>query len=211
MKILGIETSCDETGVAVYDSEHGILANQIYSQVKVHAPFGGVVPELASRDHIRKTLPLIRQTLNESQIDLSGIDGIAYTAGPGLIGSLMVGAGIGQNLAWALAKPAIGVHHMEAHMLAPLIADQKPDIPYLALLVSGGHTLIVRVDGIGNYRILGESLDDAAGEAFDKVAKLLGLSYPGGPALATLAEVWSAEPLSISQTHDRPPRSGFQF
>ena len=188
MKILGIETSCDETGVAVYDSERGILSNQIYSQVKVHAPFGGVVPELASRDHIRKTLPLIRRTLNESHIDLSVIDGIAYTAGPGLIGSLMVGAGIGQNLAWALEKPAIGVHHMEAHMLAPLIADQKPDIPYLALLVSGGHTLIVRVDGIGNYRILGESLDDAAGEAFDKVAKLLGLSYPGGPALAKLAE-----------------------
>ena len=188
MRVLGIETSCDETGVAVYDDHQGLLAHAVYSQVEIHAEYGGVVPELASRDHVRKTLPLIRQVLDEARVPASSIQGVAYTAGPGLIGALLVGAALGRALAWAWGVPAIGVHHMEGHLLAPLIEESGPEFPFVALLVSGGHTQLVDVEGIGRYRILGESLDDAAGEAFDKTAKILGLPYPGGPELAKLAE-----------------------
>ncbi|MET0378871.1 MAG: tRNA (adenosine(37)-N6)-threonylcarbamoyltransferase complex transferase subunit TsaD [Spongiibacteraceae bacterium] len=188
MRVLGIETSCDETGVAVYDSERGLLADVIYSQIELHQQYGGVVPELASRDHIRKSLPLIRQVLDEAHTAPEAIDGVAFTAGPGLIGALMVGACIGRSVAYAWGVPAVGVHHMEAHLLAPMLEKNPPQLPFVALLVSGGHTQLVRVDGIGVYTLLGESLDDAAGEAFDKCAKMLGLPYPGGPHLAQLAE-----------------------
>ena len=188
MLVLGIETSCDETGVALYDSARGLVADSVYSQVELHARYGGVVPELASRDHIRKTLPLIRQVLANAGRGLGDLDAVAYTAGPGLIGALMVGAGVGRSLAWSLDIPALGVHHMEAHLLAPLIGEEGPELPFAALLVSGGHTQLVRVDAIGEYAMLGESVDDAAGEAFDKVAKMLGLGYPGGPAIAAAAE-----------------------
>ncbi|WP_123771147.1 tRNA (adenosine(37)-N6)-threonylcarbamoyltransferase complex transferase subunit TsaD [Vulcaniibacterium tengchongense] len=192
MKVLGIETSCDETGVAVYDTAAGLRAHAVYSQIELHAQYGGVVPELASRDHVRKLLPLIRQTLAEAGLETAGIDGVAYTAGPGLVGALLVGAGVARALAWALDVPAIGVHHMEGHLLAPLLEDDpargRPEPPFVALLVSGGHTQLVHVAAIGRYRLLGETLDDAAGEAFDKTAKLMGLPYPGGPQLAALAE-----------------------
>jgi N6-L-threonylcarbamoyladenine synthase len=188
MRVLGIETSCDETGVAVYDGVAGLLAHAVYSQVEIHAEYGGVVPELASRDHVRKTLPLIRQVLDEAGLAPDAIQGVAYTAGPGLVGALLVGAALGRSLAWAWGVPAIGVHHMEGHLLAPLLEDPSPEFPFVALLVSGGHTQLVDVAGVGRYRILGESLDDAAGEAFDKTAKILGLPYPGGPELARLAE-----------------------
>ncbi|RKF18434.1 tRNA (adenosine(37)-N6)-threonylcarbamoyltransferase complex transferase subunit TsaD [Alginatibacterium sediminis] len=188
MKILGIETSCDETGIAIYDDQQGLLAHQLYSQVEVHADYGGVVPELASRDHVRKTIPLIKACLQEANLQAKDIDGVAYTAGPGLVGALLVGATIGQSLAMAWDKPAIAVHHMEGHLLAPMLEDDAPEFPFLALLVSGGHTLIVKVEAIGHYTIMGESIDDAAGEAFDKTAKLLGLDYPGGPRLSKLAE-----------------------
>jgi len=188
MRVLGIETSCDETGIAIFDDQRGILAHQLYSQVKLHADYGGVVPELASRDHVRKTLPLIQAALAEANCGSESIDGIAYTAGPGLVGALMVGATIGRSLAMAWGKPAVAVHHMEGHLLAPMLEERAPAFPFVALLVSGGHTLLVRVDGIGRYQILGESIDDAAGEAFDKTAKLLGLDYPGGARLARLAE-----------------------
>jgi N6-L-threonylcarbamoyladenine synthase len=188
LRVLGIETSCDETGLAVYDGERGLLAHAVYSQVALHARYGGVVPELASRDHIRKLLPLTRQVLAESGLTESDLDGIAYTAGPGLIGALLVGAGFGRALAWTLGVPAIGVHHMEGHLLAPMLEDPAPEFPFVALLVSGGHTQLVEVGGVGAYRLLGESVDDAAGEAFDKTAKILNLPYPGGPALAKLAE-----------------------
>jgi N6-L-threonylcarbamoyladenine synthase len=188
MNVLGIETSCDETGIAVYDGERGLLAHAVYSQVEIHAQYGGVVPELASRDHIRKTLPLIRQALAEAALSATQIDGVAFTAGPGLIGALLVGAALGRSQAWSWGVPAIGVHHLEGHLLAPLIEAPAPAFPFVALLVSGGHTQLVDVAGIGCYRILGESLDDAAGEAFDKTAKILGLPYPGGPELARLAE-----------------------
>ena len=187
MLILGIETSCDETGTALFHGERGLLANQLYSQVESHAVYGGVVPELASRDHIRKTAPLIKQTLALAGVDLGDIDGIAYTAGPGLVGALMVGSAIAQSLAFALRKPALGIHHMEGHLLSPMLGSERFAPPFLALLVSGGHTLLVDVRAIGDYRIVGESLDDAAGEAFDKVAKMLGLGYPGGPAIERLA------------------------
>lgn len=190
MKVLGIETSCDETGVAVYDTREGLLAHALYSQIALHAEYGGVVPELASRDHVRKLLPLIRQTLDEAGMAVPDIDGVAYTAGPGLVGALLVGAGVARSLAWALDKPAIAVHHMEGHLLAPLLEDDplgRPEPPFVALLVSGGHTQLIAVDAIGSYRLLGETLDDAAGEAFDKTAKLMGLPYPGGPQLAALA------------------------
>jgi N6-L-threonylcarbamoyladenine synthase len=186
--VLGVETSCDETGIAVYDGERGLLAQAVYSQTTVHAQYGGVVPELASRDHIRKTLPLIRQVLDEASIESRDIHGVAYTAGPGLIGALMVGAAVARSLAWAWSRPAIGVHHMEGHLLAPMLEPDPPRYPFVALLVSGGHTLLVRVDGLGRYALLGQTRDDAVGEAFDKTAKLLGLPYPGGPALARLAE-----------------------
>ena len=188
MRVLGIESSCDETGIAIYDDELGILSHQLYSQVKLHADYGGVVPELASRDHVRKTLPLIQAALAEAGCGPQQIDGIAYTAGPGLVGALLVGATIGRSLAMAWGKPAVAVHHMEGHLLAPMLEEQVPAFPFIALLVSGGHTLLVQVDGIGRYQILGESIDDAAGEAFDKTAKLLGLDYPGGAALARRAE-----------------------
>ncbi len=188
MLILGIETSCDETGVALYDSERGLLAHALHSQVALHAEYGGVVPELASRDHVRKTLPLLRELFRRAGVAPNAVRGVAYTRGPGLIGALLVGAAIGRGLAWAWNVPAIGVHHMEGHLLAPMLEPDPPAFPFVALLVSGGHSLLVEVDGIGLYRILGESVDDAAGEAFDKTAKLLGLPYPGGPALAKLAE-----------------------
>ena len=189
MIVLGIESSCDETGVAIYDTDKGLLADQLYSQIALHAEYGGVVPELASRDHIRKTTPLIKEALDEAGLELNQIDGIAYTSGPGLIGALMVGASIGRSLAWGLGIPAVGVHHMEGHLLAPMLAEgsevgkQTIAFPFVALLVSGGHTMLVDVKAIGDYRIMGESLDDAVGEAFDKTAKMLGLAYPGGPVL----------------------------
>lgn len=188
MRVLGIETSCDETGIAIYDTEQGLLAHQLYSQVKLHADYGGVVPELASRDHVRKTLPLIQAALKQADLDANAIDGVAYTAGPGLVGALLVGACIGRSLAMGWQVPAVAVHHMEGHLLAPMLEDNPPAFPFIALLVSGGHTQLVRVDGIGAYQLLGESVDDAAGEAFDKTAKLMGLDYPGGPRLAALAE-----------------------
>lgn len=192
MKVLGIESSCDETGVAVYDTAMpgaaGLRAHAVYSQIALHAEYGGVVPELASRDHVRKLLPLIRQTLAEADLSVADLDGVAYTAGPGLVGALLVGAGVARSLAWALDLPAVAVHHMEGHLLAPLMEDDPPAAPFVALLVSGGHTQLVAVDAIGSYRLLGETLDDAAGEAFDKTAKLMGLPYPGGPQLAKLAE-----------------------
>lgn len=188
MIVLGIESSCDETGIALYDSEKGLLAHVLHSQVELHAEYGGVVPELASRDHIRYLVPLVQQVLQQAGITQQDIDGIAYTAGPGLIGALMSGACVGRSMAWALGIPALEVHHMEGHLLAPMLEENPPEFPFIALLVSGGHTLLANVIGIGEYEILGQSLDDAAGEAFDKTAKLLGLGYPGGPILAKLAE-----------------------
>ena len=188
MKVLGIETSCDETGIAVYDSDRGLLADCLYSQVGIHASYGGVIPELASRDHIRKTLPLIKEAIKDASIKASELDGVAYTAGPGLVGALLVGAAIGRSLAMGWGVSAIGVHHMEGHLLAPMLEPNPPAFPFVALLVSGGHTQLVRADGIGRYELLGESLDDAAGEAFDKVGKMLGLPYPGGPHLEKLAK-----------------------
>ena len=188
MIVLGIESSCDETAIAFYDSNKGLLAHTLHSQIEVHAEYGGIVPELASRDHIRYLIPLMEQALQQAGISKSDIDGIAYTAGPGLIGALMSGASVGRSLAWALGIPALEVHHMEGHLLAPMLEDNAPQFPFVALLVSGGHTLLAHVKGIGQYELLGQSLDDAAGEAFDKTAKLLGLGYPGGPALAALAE-----------------------
>jgi N6-L-threonylcarbamoyladenine synthase len=187
MRVLGLETSCDETGVALYDSERGLLADALFSQIDLHRVYGGVVPELASRDHVRRLLPLTRQVLDEAGCAPHDIDAIAYTAGPGLVGALLVGASCAQALALAWGIPALGVHHMEGHLLAPMLEAQPPAFPFVALLVSGGHTQLVRVDGIGRYQLLGESLDDAAGEAFDKTAKLLGLGYPGGPEIARLA------------------------
>lgn len=189
MLVLGLETSCDETGVALYDSEHGLLADALFSQIDLHRAYGGVVPELASRDHVKRMLPLIRQVLDEAGRTAQDIDAIAYTAGPGLVGALLVGASCAQALAFAWEIPALGVHHMEGHLLAPMLEEQPPQFPFVALLVSGGHTQLVRVDGIGRYALLGESLDDAAGEAFDKTAKMLGLVYPGGPEIARLAEL----------------------
>ncbi len=188
MRIIGIETSCDETGIAIYDDEQGLLSHQLYSQVKLHADYGGVVPELASRDHVKKTIPLIKAAMAEAKLTPADIDGIAYTAGPGLVGALLVGATIGRSLAYAWNIPAVAVHHMEGHLLAPMLEDNPPPFPFVAVLVSGGHSMMVEVRGIGDYRILGESIDDAAGEAFDKTAKLMGLDYPGGPMLARLAE-----------------------
>ena len=188
MKILGIETSCDETGVAIFDEEKGLIANQLYSQIEMHADYGGVVPELASRDHIRKTLPLIDAALKEANLTAKDIDGIAYTAGPGLVGALLVGATIARSLAYAWQVPALGVHHMEGHLLAAMLEDNPPPFPFVALLISGGHTQLVKVDGVGQYELLGESIDDAAGEAFDKTGKLLGLDYPAGVAVSKLAE-----------------------
>ena len=209
MRVLGIETSCDETAVALYDSELGLLAHEVYSQIELHAEYGGVVPELASRDHIRKTLPMIRQVLAEAKCALTDVQGVAFTAGPGLIGALLVGVSIGRSLAFALNIPAIAVHHMEGHLLAPMLDDNPPSFPFVALLVSGGHTQLVRVDGIGRYTMLGQSLDDAAGEAFDKTAKMLGLAYPGGPALAKLAE--QGNPARFTFPRPMTDRPGLDF
>ncbi|TWT18431.1 tRNA (adenosine(37)-N6)-threonylcarbamoyltransferase complex transferase subunit TsaD [Luteimonas wenzhouensis] len=215
MKVLGIESSCDETGVAVYDTAlpgaAGLRAHAVYSQVALHAEYGGVVPELASRDHVRKLLPLVRQTLAEAGLGVGDLDGVAYTAGPGLVGALLVGAAVARSLAWALEVPAIGVHHMEGHLLAPLMEDDPPSPPFVALLVSGGHTQLVAVDGIGCYRLLGETLDDAAGEAFDKTAKLMGLPYPGGPQLAALAEQGRPGVFRFSRPMTDRPGLDFSF
>ena len=188
MRVIGIESSCDETAVAVYDSGRGLLSHCLHSQIAMHKAYGGVVPELASRDHVRRLLPLVRQALTQAESDRESIDGIAYTAGPGLIGALLVGVSFAQSLGFSWNKPTVGIHHLEGHLLAPLLEPQPPSFPFLALLVSGGHTQLVDITGLGEYRILGETLDDAAGEAFDKTAKLLGLPYPGGAALAQLAD-----------------------
>jgi N6-L-threonylcarbamoyladenine synthase len=188
MRILGIETSCDETGTAIIDDRQGLMADALYSQISLHADYGGVVPELASRDHIRRIIPLIKQVMHEAECQPKDIDGIAYTAGPGLMGALMVGAAVGRSLAWTWKCPSIGVHHMEGHLLAPMLEKNKPEFPFVALLVSGGHTLLVDVSAIGQYKVIGESLDDAVGEAFDKTAKMLGLGYPGGPVISQLAD-----------------------
>ncbi|MGB5441587.1 MAG: tRNA (adenosine(37)-N6)-threonylcarbamoyltransferase complex transferase subunit TsaD [Gammaproteobacteria bacterium] len=209
MRVLGIETSCDETGVAIYDGERGLLGHALYSQVDLHAAYGGVVPELASRDHVRKLLPLISQVIEKSGINMSDLDGVAYTAGPGLVGALLVGAAAGRSFAWARNIPAIAVHHMEGHLLAPMLEPDPPGFPFLALLVSGGHTLLVEVDAIGCYRLLGDSVDDAVGEAFDKTATLLGLSYPGGPALAELA--LQGEPRRYRFPRPMTDRPGLDF
>jgi len=197
MIILGFESSCDETGVAVVCTERGLLAHSLHTQVSMHAEYGGVVPELASRDHIRRVLPLTRETLASAKLTLDDIGAVAYTAGPGLAGALLVGASVAQALAWARNLPAIPIHHLEGHLLSPMLADPKPEFPFVALLVSGGHTQLMRVDGVGRYALLGETLDDAAGEAFDKTAKLLGLGYPGGPALSRLAQTGNATRVAL--------------
>ncbi|WP_340609697.1 tRNA (adenosine(37)-N6)-threonylcarbamoyltransferase complex transferase subunit TsaD [Xenorhabdus bharatensis] len=211
MRVLGIETSCDETGIAIYDDKSGLLANQLYSQVKLHADYGGVVPELASRDHIRKTVPLIQAALKEAGLTSKDIDAVAYTAGPGLVGALMVGATIGRSLAFAWDVPAIPVHHMEGHLLAPMLEENKPEFPFVALLVSGGHTQLISVTGIGKYTLLGESIDDAAGEAFDKTAKLLGLDYPGGPVLSRIAQQGKAGRFVFPRPMTDRPGLDFSF
>jgi N6-L-threonylcarbamoyladenine synthase len=210
-RVLGIETSCDETGVAIYDGEQGLLTHRLYSQVALHAEFGGVVPELASRDHVRKTLPLIQECLESAGLKAADIDGIAYTAGPGLAGALLVGSAIGRSLAWTWGVPALAVHHMEGHLLAPMLEEGGPEFPFVALLVSGGHTQLVEVEGVGRYRLLGDSLDDAAGEAFDKTAKLLGLPYPGGPELARLAEQGDPERFTFPRPMTDRPGLDFSF
>ena len=210
MLVLGIETSCDETAVALYDAEQGLLGHLLHSQVELHAEFGGVVPELASRDHIRKLIPLIRELLADNHTTLDAVQGVAYTAGPGLLGALMVGASFGRSLAWALRLPAVAVHHMEAHLLAPLMDPATaPPLPFLALLVSGGHTQLMQVDAVGDYRMLGESVDDAAGEAFDKAAKMLGLGYPGGPAIAR--EAGNGDPQRFRFPRPMTDRPGLNF
>lgn len=211
MIVLGIETSCDETGVALYDSETGLRAHALFSQVEIHAEYGGVVPEIASRDHVRKLLPLINQCLEMADLKRTDIDAVAYTAGPGLIGALLVGAATGRSIAMGLGRPALAVHHMEGHLLAPMLEADPPEVPFVALLVSGGHTILVEVRAIGDYRILGETLDDAAGEAFDKTAKLLGLGYPGGPALAKLAEKGDAGRFSFPRPMTNRPGLDFSF
>ncbi|MEZ5671982.1 MAG: tRNA (adenosine(37)-N6)-threonylcarbamoyltransferase complex transferase subunit TsaD [Thiotrichaceae bacterium] len=209
MRVLGIETSCDETGVAIYDEEQGLLAHTLYSQIALHAQYGGVVPELASRDHVRKLVPLINEVLQAANTQPAQITGVAYTAGPGLVGALLVGAATGRSLAWAWRVPAIGVHHMEGHLLAPMLESPAPEFPFLALLVSGGHTQLIEVQEIGKYQLLGESIDDAAGEAFDKVAKLLGLGYPGGPAIANLAQQGQTGRFTFSRPMTQ--RAGLDF
>ncbi len=211
MRVLGIETSCDESGVALYDTDQGLLAHRLFSQVRMHAEYGGVVPELASRDHIQRVLPLTDEVLAAAGLELSALDGIAYTAGPGLIGALLTGASIARSLAWGLGIPAVGVHHMEGHLLAPMLEDNPPQLPFVALLVSGGHTLLVDVPRIGEYQLLGESVDDAAGEAFDKTAKLLGLDYPGGPLLAKLAEQGEAGVYKFPRPMVDRPGCDFSF
>jgi N6-L-threonylcarbamoyladenine synthase len=211
MRVLGIETSCDETGVAIYDQHLGLLSHQLYSQVKLHADYGGVVPELASRDHVRKLVPLIKKSMQEANCTADDIDGIAFTKGPGLVGALLVGSSVARSLAYAWNKPAVGVHHMEGHLLAPMLDDPAPEFPFVALLVSGGHSMMVKVEGIGSYEVLGESVDDAAGEAFDKTAKLLGLDYPGGPLLAKLAEKGEAGHYQFPRPMTNKPGLDFSF
>lgn len=211
MRILGIETSCDETGIAVYDDEKGLLSHELYSQVKLHADYGGVVPELASRDHVRKIIPLIEKAMEDANTQPSEIDGVAFTQGPGLVGALLVGSSVGRSLAYAWNVPAVGVHHMEGHLLAPMLEDDAPEFPFVALLVSGGHSMLVKVEGIGQYEVLGESIDDAAGEAFDKTAKLLGLDYPGGPLLARLAEKGEAGHYKFPRPMTDRPGLDFSF
>ena len=210
MKVLGLESSCDETGVAVFDTETGQMLQRLYSQIERHREYGGVVPELASRDHIVKAAPMIGDLLAEIG-GVGVLDAIAYTRGPGLIGALMVGANIARGLAWALEKPVLGIHHMEGHLLAPMLEDNPPEYPFVALLVSGGHTLLVDVAGLGNYQILGESLDDAVGEAFDKTAKLLELPYPGGPMLAALADTVDASRFELPRPMTNRPGLDFSF
>jgi len=214
--VLGIETSCDETGVALLRWEpdapgRGLLAHTLYSQIKLHADYGGVVPELASRDHVRKLVPLIREALSQAGLTVQDLGGVAYTAGPGLVGALLVGASAGRALAWALGVPAIGVHHMEGHLLAPLLEDDPPEPPFVALLVSGGHSMLIEVKAIGEYTLLGDTLDDAAGEAFDKTAKMMGLPYPGGPMLAKLAESGRAGAFRFSRPMTDRPGLDFSF
>lgn len=211
MIVLGIETSCDETGVAIYDAANGLIAHSVYSQTDIHLEFGGVVPELASRDQIRKTLPMIKQLLASADITLSDLGGIAYTSGPGLAGALLVGATLGRTLGWALGIPSLAVHHMEAHLLAPMLEPHRPQYPFLALVVSGGHTLLASVKDFGCYELLGESVDDAAGEAFDKTAKLLGLPYPGGPELAKLAEQGDPKRFVFPRPMTTKPGLNFSF
>ena len=210
MKVLGIESSCDETGIAVYDSDSGQIWQRLYSQIEKHREYGGVVPELASRDHVVKAAPMLSDILQEIG-SIDEIDAITYTRGPGLIGALMVGANLARGLAWALDKPVLGVHHMEGHLLAPMLAQEKPELPFVALLVSGGHTMLVDVQAIGHYRILGETLDDAVGEAFDKTAKLLGLPYPGGPELAALADSVSHSRFEFPRPMVNRPGLEFSF
>ncbi|UXI68233.1 tRNA (adenosine(37)-N6)-threonylcarbamoyltransferase complex transferase subunit TsaD [Tahibacter amnicola] len=209
--VLGIESSCDETGVAVYDLKAGLLAHRLYSQVRLHAEYGGVVPELASRDHVRKLLPMVRETLAAAQLRVDDLGGVAYTAGPGLIGALLVGASAARALAWSLDVPAIGVHHMEGHLLAPLLEADPPKPPFVALLVSGGHSMLIAVEAIGRYRLLGDTLDDAAGEAFDKTAKLMGLPYPGGPELARMAQLGTSGRFRFSRPMTDRPGLDFSF
>jgi N6-L-threonylcarbamoyladenine synthase len=209
MRILGIETSCDETGLAIYESGKGIVADVLHSQVDIHKAYGGVVPELASRDHIRRIIPLVHQVMQEAAIVPSQLDGIAYASGPGLVGALLVGVAVGRSLAYAWGIPAVGIHHMEAHLLAPMLEQDAPSYPFLALLVSGGHTQLMQVDGPGKYVLLGESVDDAAGEAFDKTAKLLGLGYPGGPAISALAE--SGNPARFTFPRPMTDKPGLDF
>ncbi len=210
MNVLGIETSCDETGLALYETQSGQLRQRLYSQIERHREYGGVVPELASRDHVAKAAPMLRELLDEAG-GAAAIDGIVYTRGPGLMGALMVGASLARGLAWALDRPLLGVHHMEGHLLAPMLSDDAPQFPFVALLVSGGHTMLVDVEALGCYRILGESLDDAVGEAFDKTAKLLGLPYPGGPELAALAATVDDSPLQFPRPMVDRPGLDFSF
>lgn len=211
MRVLGIESSCDETGVALYDTDKGLLSHALFSQIDMHAEYGGVVPELASRDHIRKTLPLIDEVLAQAKLSRDEIDAVAYTAGPGLAGALLVGAAIGRSIAWALDKPALAVNHMEGHLLSPLLEDPAPAFPFVSLLVSGGHTLLVDVKAVGEYEVLGESVDDAVGEAFDKTAKLLGMPYPGGPYLAAKAEQGTPDRYEFPRPMTNRPGLDFSF
>jgi N6-L-threonylcarbamoyladenine synthase len=211
MRVLGIETSCDETGIAVYDAARGLLSHTLHTQTDIHAPFGGVVPELASRDHVRKIIPLISDALSQSGLKIKDIDGVAYTKGPGLVGALMAGAMLGRTLGFALDVPTIGVHHLEGHLLAPFLEEDAPSFPFLALLVSGGHTELIKVQGLGDYTLIGDTLDDAAGEAFDKTAKLLGLGYPGGAALAKLAESGNSERFRFPRPMTDRPGLEFSF
>lgn len=211
MMVLGIETSCDETGIAIYDGASGIVANRLFSQVDLHREYGGVVPELASRDHIRRTLPMVDEILKAERLAAGDIDGIAYTAGPGLVGALLVGASIAKSLALAWGVPAVGIHHMEGHLLAAMLAEEAPEYPFVALLVSGGHTQLMACHEPQQYELLGESLDDAAGEAFDKVAKMLGLAYPGGPAIASQATSGNLDRFTFPRPMTNRPGLDFSF